>query len=573
MGRRVQEVRKSILKYSVYYKHGLDPEVKDLLLNLLKHDPYTRLTIDQILKHPAIYPIYSKIMKTRFPDEEPLLIDKEKECIEKEIKHKKVYPEKKNSSIQTILNSKTNVKEEKIKRISYNNLAKKTTVDLSPIRRITTRQDTRNNLIYLPRNNKVVQRQRTKSRKIIIKHDSNLRKIKKNAKMNAFVNKVESNRKNNLLAQASSSKRINKKRELIHKSRVLQLPIKKSLQFSNKKFQKNNVKNINLDIYKKVEIKQKPLKYSFEPQPSHKLNSRNKFIKSKKKLLKKNLKSQSSVLHFEDYPFGQVHSSYNHKETFQTKPSSPLIEKQTFQSMFNTMITPNYSPTRVFKTESIANSLERVSYTLPVETSTTLRKYDIVSPEIYSPERISSYLYAEKNLIKKKKFKSIIKRQKSISLAEQVKQSKIERQRRQSKNIQNLKSSVQNVRKTESNDSTNLLLSRNKTQKIQLSRALDLNPMSKTLKKLKIPKIEPEGVKIIRNNENEMLNQPIKNRRKVDRFEEFKRMRSPQKRSLFDEYKEKMKKNKKPISLNTYYKIPKNSFYLRKKKKKNKKKN
>lgn len=77
MGRRVEDVRQSMNKYSVYYKPGLDPSLKELIQNMLESNAHRRFSLREILSHELIYPEYLKIMQDKFPGES--IIEKQKE--------------------------------------------------------------------------------------------------------------------------------------------------------------------------------------------------------------------------------------------------------------------------------------------------------------------------------------------------------------------------------------------------------------------------------------------------------------------------------------------------------------
>ena len=89
---------------------------------------------------------------------------------------------------------------------------------------------------------------------------------------------------------------------------------------------------------------------------------------------------------------------------------------------------------------------------------------------------------------------------------------------------------------------------------ISISSPLEITANNKTLKKLQLSQIIPK--KPLKNNEKVIYKRKKNHSQVLDRFEEFNRMRSPKKKSLFEEYNEKNQNYSKPVFLNTYYKIP-----------------
>lgn len=73
IGRRIEDVRQSLLKCKLNFKPGLDESLKDLMSQMLDKNVYKRITLANILKHEALVSLHQKINAEFFPEKEPLV--------------------------------------------------------------------------------------------------------------------------------------------------------------------------------------------------------------------------------------------------------------------------------------------------------------------------------------------------------------------------------------------------------------------------------------------------------------------------------------------------------------------
>ena len=268
------------------------------------------------------------------------------------------------------------------------------------------------------------------------------------------------------------------------------------------------------------------------------------------------LKSKSSVLKFENYNFKTIDMFHIDKLPNIAKIDSfpRTIDSENRVNIFSTMQVDK-QPQRRIRTAQPSRTKNRLIQLRQHSPSRRFRKID-KSPEIGMTQRISTCLkHNSQNSIRKvkrKKVKSIVTPAGSLSLLAQDKREEAGESRKRSSSRVKIRARENRFWKDEP------------TRDVRVEgegEATAREGNSEALKHLEMPKIVPEKVKEIEGNRR---HKELRKRRETkDRFAEFQRMRSPKKKSLFEEYQENMRFNLKPISLKTYYKIPKNSQYLK----------
>jgi hypothetical protein len=596
MGKRIHEVRKSFVRNSLYIKPSLKSEEKNLIRQMLEKDKDKRISIKDILADETIHSEYLTIMKQWFPNSTNLIckeetselngnLNRHQNRVVRKMSHHENTPilklykpkykmgeVKQKAKVEPIILNKISATEEFLLKRKKNK---------SPIERIV--KSGIHTPVAFASKGTSKSRYRSRSRKITIENNysprlydltsaTGTRRQKQNSKNIRYLS-IEKQHSN-------ARKKLNEvKSEVKHgatpKSRVRQRSfIKVEPKFETDKTHRD------FFIYEAERGISGRLKRSVATNPSTFLTSlsRDKRIHTKKnENFKKNeVTSQSTLLKFENRELKTLTLPVNHQ------PSSmvDIVTKSEYhpecKSIPDNTVNFDYSY-RKQKPKIECENRSRTNIIEYVNTVTTTRT-DYNSPDIYSPKRISSYLKVNTTLpfqkIKKKRFRSIIKREKNISLSQQVHLAKEEKKNkiilknyRKSEIFEKKKTKKASVipKKIKSID--------NKTQKMQMEQILKKNQMTKTLKKFNNPLKKSELKRERRRDcENRQTNHLRIETDDSARLEEFKRMRSPQTTSLFEEYKQKMQKNNKPISLNTYYKIPLNSNFLKKKKRKRRKK-
>lgn len=272
------------------------------------------------------------------------------------------------------------------------------------------------------------------------------------------------------------------------------------------------------------------------------------------------LKSKSSVLKFENYNFKTIDMFHIDKLPNIAKIDSfpRTIDSENRVNIFGTMQVDK-QPQRRIRTAQPSRTKNKLIRLRQHSPSRTFRKID-KSPEKGMTQRISACLKDNSQhsirKVKRKKVKSIVTPAGSLSLLAQDKREEAGESRKRSSSRVKIRARENRFWKDEPKRDVRVEGEGEATAR---------EGNSEALKHLEMPKIVPEQVKEIEGNRR---HKELRKRRETkDRFAEFQRMRSPKKKSLFEEYQENMRFNLKPISLKTYYKIPKNSQYLKRKSK------
>lgn len=585
MGKRIHEVRKNYIKNTLYVKPSISSEIKDLIKQMMENDKYKRISIEKILGSELIHEEYLSLLIQFFPkNKNPLPPNQAKKItsstqIKQSYHFQKIEPEDM-SPILKLYKPKHNFEEIKNKHPNWPFALNHTIVSdefilkekknsfASPFRPVSKSgiQSPKVNFGHI----RIKNRNSSRTRKITITNNYSpklydLNSQKQSNRIQEKTNRVRylSNDKTPIVTKMAPKQILS---EVKHHSGLTTRD--GSRPPTNKKVEiLGSSKNNNLVIYEHRSPVVRKLQFNRDPKSLKVVKNlhQNKKIKSKKDgpLNRKMFSSQSTLLKFEDHTFHTMDASMDPKPVSLINiDSSPVKKKQEISLISKQQIKSDFN----FQKKERINRMQRQ------ETS------DIDnSPDIYSPERISSYLKLKSAVpfqnIKRRKFKSILKREKSVSLSDQVKLAQKEKLEKIKLKIDR-KSEMSNFRKVFPTNTffTKKELKEEATQKLNLNHILEKNQMTKTIKKFYNSRKKVQKITENKNNENLRQNGLCIEEGDKNRLEEFRRMRSPKKKSLFEEYKEKMQGNAKPISLNTYYKIPQNSSFLRKKRRRRKNK-
>lgn len=445
--------------------------------------------------------------------------------------------------------NRSQLKEERLEsRSMYKSMQVESALKINKLKTKTSR-----NILYEPKKRLETSKPRRKSRKFVIEHSSARKKFEsKNEKGPALkTSMVEAG-----LGAPGKRSRVkiqNRPKRVKMENRDERRPKTKT----------SGERESEWGIYSKQIEKKKTLKYNFE-QPSSNRPEKvsNKFVRYKRSAVKgrSKLKSRSSVLRFEDFTFKTLECANVKPLTSLSRIDSP--HKKTEKLLYSTMNSFRRRPvSRWTPLRSRANVRSR-----KVGTSTTLRRFQN-APQTCSSKNIDLYSskYRRKGPGRSRERgpSSSVQSKKKVFLAgnrgssdlEEIKIETLDR-------LESVFESEPRPRKVQRIS----LFDRNETKKINISRVLDSKPTTKTLRKVNMPRVLPERVEEIDGRERAKKSQT--RQRRGDRERELRRMRSPKKKSLLEEYREKIKEDGKSISLKTYYKFPQDLRDLKRRPKK-----